>query len=155
MIAKFSKSHVATKALYIQTGRKLLFPANTRWSSLQITYKRLLEVFDEVNGVCNSEEFRWETISERDKDFISHVVNIVDPFRKFTDILQQDSQPTLSRLYPGLLELRAKIQVQFSCFLFTKNLLFVALLIIYDLYFWISRTAVRNCPKLARTWSFR
>lgn len=116
MIAKFSKSHAATKALYVQTGRKLLFPANTRWSSLQITYKRLLEVFDAINGVCDLDEFRWDTISEHDKELILHVVDIVDPFRKFTDVLQQDAQPTLSRLYPGLIELKSKVQVNFIFF---------------------------------------
>uniref|UniRef100_A0A915D116 Transposase n=1 Tax=Ditylenchus dipsaci TaxID=166011 RepID=A0A915D116_9BILA len=62
VIGKFSKSEYATKALVKKTGKKLLYPANTRWSSLEITYSRLLELVDDVNMICFAQN--WPIIKQ-------------------------------------------------------------------------------------------
>lgn len=33
------------------SGKKLLFPANTRWNTLAITYNRVIELFDHINTI--------------------------------------------------------------------------------------------------------
>lgn len=104
------KSHNATRDLYIRTKKKLLFPATTRWSSLHITYSRLLELWDEVNKICK--EKNWPELSDADKEQITAISALVAPFRGFTDQLQRDSVPTISLLYPGIHQLIRRLEVE-------------------------------------------
>lgn len=118
LLGKFSKSHNATKELFTKTGKKLLFPANTRWSSLHITYSRLLEIFDDVNAIASSK--KWSELSQAERETIRLLCDIVEPFRGFTDRLQCESRPTLSLLYPGILNLINILKVIFFIFLISN-----------------------------------
>lgn len=48
---------IATRQLYIKEEKSLLFPANTRWSLLSITFSRLLDIINEVNEIASNHKF--------------------------------------------------------------------------------------------------
>lgn len=97
--------------MYTKTGRVLLFPANTRWSSLQITYSRLLDLLEDVNKI--SQERGWGLIKKSDAAFMKEICDVVTLFRNFTDKLQQSKVPTISLLLPGLKMLIDYLEVVF------------------------------------------
>jgi hypothetical protein len=90
------------------SGKKILFPATTRWNSIQITYARIVEIGQSINQICLENDF--PIISKNDFTMLESILAILTPFKGFTDKLQQDSNPSISLLYPGLHGLVEKLE---------------------------------------------
>uniref|UniRef100_A0A915MU26 Transposase n=1 Tax=Meloidogyne javanica TaxID=6303 RepID=A0A915MU26_MELJA len=98
VIGKFSRSHLGTSRLKELSGKKLLFPALTRWSSLYFTYERVLEVLPHLNQVDFDLDFGQ--ISKADTLILS-----------FTEALERSDTPTISLVLPGLENLLATLNI--------------------------------------------
>ena len=103
VLRKFRLSAEATKQLYKETKLSILMPPQTRWSYLAIAYKRVLQVISSVRSICKSH--KWSTISVEDENLMKEIVGVVEPFQKFTLVLQSESRPTLSLVYGGIMML--------------------------------------------------
>lgn len=106
MVGKFARSHVLSKQLYDHTleqlgsGLRLLFPATTRWSSVNIMYSRIKQVRQSLAVVCYANSI--DEITSDDYRLIEAVLEITSPFRGFTKKLQQEGVPTISLVYAGV-----------------------------------------------------
>jgi hypothetical protein len=75
VITKFARSHESTKKLHDLCGKKLLFPANTRWNTLAITYNRVIELYEHINTIAIRKG--WPHIQKADYEVILFY-NILD-----------------------------------------------------------------------------
>uniref|UniRef100_A0AC34G4P7 HAT C-terminal dimerisation domain-containing protein n=1 Tax=Panagrolaimus sp. ES5 TaxID=591445 RepID=A0AC34G4P7_9BILA len=99
-INHFARSHQASSQLYERSKFRLLFPAATRWSTLTITYERVLKLKDHINIIAL--ENGWPTLSKQTVDAIHNVVLLTKDIADFTTQIQSDARPTISLLFPGL-----------------------------------------------------
>jgi hypothetical protein len=74
--------------------------APTRWSYTAIVYRRILEIAPEYNNIAL--KHGWETVSSQELKEIALVLECIEPFHAFTNALQQDKNPTISLLLPGI-----------------------------------------------------
>lgn len=81
-------------------GLKLLFPANTRWSSIDLTLRRVVRMRPALAKVCYDNKV--QEISAEDYAKVDEVLKITGPIRNFEKKLQQESVPTISLVYPGI-----------------------------------------------------
>lgn len=88
---------------------RMLFPANAQWSTLYHTYVRLLDVLGHFNALCI--DYDVSAISADDTATLQEIVEIATPFVKFINKLEQETRPTISLLFPGLLHLISTLQV--------------------------------------------
>lgn len=124
MIGKFARSHKASRELKIRSGKKLIFPATTRWNSLQLAYQRVVEIGQDINDVCFSNEF--PSIVRKDFEMLQDVLKILTPVKLYTDKIQQDKVPTLPILLPGIECLIAKLRgLQVNLFIKKINLFLI------------------------------
>jgi len=93
------------------TGKSLVSPVITRWSSLVMTYARILEVFDEFVNICTL--CNWTPLSDLDRRTMQLIVEILDPFREITTRLQCEKYPTISMVYPAIVQLIQLLEVRF------------------------------------------
>lgn len=104
MLGKFARSHSATKELFDLSGKKLKFPATTRWLSIFIVYERVIEVFDHLNEVARKRETQketWPRLWDEHKEKMENVVKLLRPLKEFCDRLQS-ANVTISLVYPCL-----------------------------------------------------
>lgn len=85
-----------------------MFPANSDWKTLYLTYSYLLENFETFCKVCYNFVSK---ISNDDIALITEIIQITTPFEKFANKLEQENRPTISLLFPGLLHLISILQV--------------------------------------------
>lgn len=109
MVRKFKHSHLAVSLLKKNTGKSLVTPVKTRWSSLAMTYIRILEVFDEFADICKKSS--WNPLTEDERRMMQTIVNNLDPFKELTTRLQSSSHPTISMVYPGIKSLINALEV--------------------------------------------
>ncbi len=107
------RSHNATRKLLELCGKKILLPGQTRWSTLHITYSRVLEISTHINEVAY--EFGLELISRQDLDGLGAVCELISPFRKLTEALERREVPTVSMVLPGITSLLERIRYR-QCF---------------------------------------
>uniref|UniRef100_A0A914Y6S1 HAT C-terminal dimerisation domain-containing protein n=1 Tax=Panagrolaimus superbus TaxID=310955 RepID=A0A914Y6S1_9BILA len=107
-INHFARSHQATSELYERSKSRLLFPAATRWSTLTVTYERVLKLKDHINIVAL--EHGWPTLTKQTTDAMENVLLLTKDLTDFTTTIQSDSQPTISLLYPGLHNIKTNLQ---------------------------------------------
>jgi hypothetical protein len=91
---------LAVSLLKKNTGKSLVTPVKTRWSSLAMAYIRILEIFDEFADICKKSG--WEPLIENDRQLMQLIVKILEPFRELTTRLQSSTYPTISMVYPGI-----------------------------------------------------
>uniref|UniRef100_A0A915ECS0 Vesicular acetylcholine transporter n=1 Tax=Ditylenchus dipsaci TaxID=166011 RepID=A0A915ECS0_9BILA len=87
---------------YCSSKYSLVFSANNVFQTAAY--------LDDLNLVCLSQ--KWPTIEPSDAFLLKHVCRIIEPFREVTDSLQQDKNPSISRLLPGILCLSKFLQDQ-------------------------------------------
>jgi len=109
LVRKFTKSHYATSKLKEQTNKSIIIPVVTRWSYLAMTYKRILEVFNELNDIASQK--KWTKISHADHKLMELIVTFVEPFEEVTNKLQAGMTSTLSLVYPGIIALIEMLKV--------------------------------------------
>jgi len=109
---RFTKSHIASRLLKLQTNKSITLPGVTRWSFLALTYSRIVELFDQINEICTGE--KWDKITEQDRDLMKNVLKLVEPFKEVTNKLQAASTPTLSMVYPAITFLIGMLEVIFK-----------------------------------------
>jgi len=109
LVKKFTKSHAAASALKELTNKSVVIPVVTRWSYLAMTYKRILDVFNELNEIAGQK--KWTKISHADRKLMGSVVELIAPFQEVTNMLQAAKSPTLSLVYPGILALIEMLEV--------------------------------------------
>lgn len=108
VISKFARSHAMTKELYDHSkansatgaGLKLIFPATTRFSSVDIAFGRVSKLRPSIAKVCYDNNLN--DIATEDYRMIENVLQITGPIRSFEKKLQQESVPTISLVYPGI-----------------------------------------------------
>jgi hypothetical protein len=109
VVRKFKHSAKAIQNLKLRTGKSLLTPVVTRWSSLVKTYVRILEVFDDFVEVC--EIHGWDPLTEEDRETMQLIVEVLLPFQELMTRFQTEKHPTISMVYPGILGLIAALKV--------------------------------------------
>ncbi|KAH7721311.1 hypothetical protein AAVH_11165 [Aphelenchoides avenae] len=114
VLGRFARSHVLSKELFDHsrettgTGLRPLFPATTRWDSVNITYSRVRTLRPSLTAVCYANGL--DEISPADYRLIDAVLQLTDPFRGFTKKLQQQSVPTISLVYVGIIGLITRME---------------------------------------------
>lgn len=108
-VNKFKSSHTAARLLKTETNKSVIIPIVVRWSSLALTYKRVSEVWEEMNKICKDEN--WPQIQQEDLEMIRKVLALIEPFKEATNKLQADKIPTLSWLYPAIKGLVQMLEV--------------------------------------------
>jgi len=109
LVKKFTKSHAAASKLKELTNKSIVVPVVTRWSYLAMTYKRILEVFDEISEIASQK--KWTKISHADYKLMEAVVSLVEPFQEVTNKLQASTTSTLPLVYPGIVALIGMLEV--------------------------------------------
>jgi hypothetical protein len=102
-ISRFSKSHNAMSEVKKESGLTILFPASTRWNTLEIAYRRVVKIYKPINSAAHNHGFPM--ISREDYETLEEILEILTPVAKFTEKLQRENSPTISLLLPGLLSL--------------------------------------------------
>lgn len=109
LIRKFKHSAKAIQNLKLRTGKTLLTPIITRWSSLLKTYARILEVFDDFAEVCLIHN--WDPLTEENRKTMHLIFDVLKPFQELTTRLQCEKHPTISLVYPGIIGLISALKV--------------------------------------------
>jgi hypothetical protein len=110
-IAPFARSHLATAELLKVSGKKLLFPATTRWSTINITYARVFDLKSHINVI--SAQHNWPLLMPDTLIAIENIILITNDVSKFMTNLQADNRPTISLVYPGITNIINNLQVSF------------------------------------------
>jgi len=122
IVKKISHSHTASAALKLGTNKSIVMPVVTRWSYLALTYGRIIEVFDEINRICDDQ--KWPKLLESDRNLMKAVLKLVEPFKEITVKLQASSSPTLSMIFPAISFLIQALEVIFKFYLSKLNFYF-------------------------------
>lgn len=109
---KFTSSHTAARLLKANTKKSVIVPVLTRFSYLALTYKRALELSDEINKICEDEN--WPKLQSNDLQTIRQVLALIEPFKEVTSKLEGDQIPTLSWLYPAIKSLIELLKVSIN-----------------------------------------
>lgn len=80
-------------------SKGLLFPVSTRWMSILIAYKRVLELYDHINIVAK--KHRWNQITTTDRDSMQALVELLDPLLDVLLVWEKDGL-TISSVYNGI-----------------------------------------------------
>lgn len=81
-------------------GLKLLFPASTRWSSVDIAFGRVKALRQSIGKVCYDN--RIDDIRAEDYRMVETILKITGPIRRFEQKLTMESVPTISLVYSGI-----------------------------------------------------
>uniref|UniRef100_A0A914PN96 HAT C-terminal dimerisation domain-containing protein n=1 Tax=Panagrolaimus davidi TaxID=227884 RepID=A0A914PN96_9BILA len=106
-ISHFARSHQASAELFARSKSRLLFPAATRWSTLTITYERVLKLKDDINIIAL--QHGWPTLTKQTIDAIENILLLTKDIADFTTQIQSDSNPTISLLFPGLHNIKTNL----------------------------------------------
>jgi len=112
VVTHFSHSNIAASLLKSRTNKSVIMPVVTRWSYLALTYGRVIELFDEINQICNAQ--KWDPISAADRDIMKDVLKLVEPFKEVTNKLQSATISTLSFVFPAISSLIRATEVIFN-----------------------------------------
>jgi hypothetical protein len=99
-LTKFTSSNTGARLLKANTNKSIIVPVLTRFSYLALTYKRALEISNEINEICEDEG--WTKLESDDLQTIRQVLALIEPFKEVTSKLEGDQIPTLSWLYPAI-----------------------------------------------------
>lgn len=98
-----NSSTLAAPYIKEKSGKSVIGLFKIRWSTVAICFKRLVEIFDVVNEACK--QCKFGTLSAEDKPKMEAILRFVQPFKILTDRFQAESEPTLSFIYPGIVQL--------------------------------------------------
>jgi hypothetical protein len=108
-ISPFARSHLGSAELVKLAGKKLLFPAATRWSTLPLTYDRALELLVFVNQIAAKQN--WPLLDQNTVAAMRNVVTITEDLTTFNITLQSDTKPTISLLFGGIVNILKNLEV--------------------------------------------
>ena len=108
LVKKFNSSTKATERLIALSGKKLTKDCPIRWSSTFLMVNRMIEVKDHLKNVLN--EQRWDDLAASEWRMLQHIVNLLQPFAKFTSLLSADEFTTLSCVVPAIMDLNIHLE---------------------------------------------
>ncbi|XP_055356666.1 uncharacterized protein LOC129601792 isoform X2 [Paramacrobiotus metropolitanus] len=103
LVSKFNHSNTATAALIDRSGKKLVGDVETRWNSTYIMLKRLCELKDDVDNVC--EQNGWDSLLAHEWSAIDALRKFLEPFDTYTTISSGQDYTTNDMYVAILLEL--------------------------------------------------
>jgi hypothetical protein len=118
LVGKFNKSTVATTKLKELCNKKLVADVATRWSSVYLLIRRLLQLREHVKVVC--EELGWDCLSNSEWNLLSRIEILLEPFASFTQLVSADRIPTFSSVIPCVEELKMHL-IEVRYFLFSHE----------------------------------
>ena len=113
IVRKFNLSTKATERLIALSGRKLIKDCPVRWSSTFLMMNRMIEAKDHPKVVLN--EQGWDDLAASEWRALHSIVNLLQPFAKFTSLLSGDEFTTLSCVVPALMDLNIHLQEACYC----------------------------------------
>ena len=108
LVAKFNSSTKATPMLIAATKKKLIGDVVTRWSSTYLMLKRLIELRQAVSEICD--KLVWDCLTNSEWCMIVSVVNLLEPFACYTQLVSSSKVVTFSSYYPAVSELRLSLK---------------------------------------------
>ncbi|XP_055343649.1 E3 SUMO-protein ligase ZBED1-like [Paramacrobiotus metropolitanus] len=112
LVSKFNHSNTATAALVDRSGKKLLGDVETRWNSTYIMLKRLCELKDDVDHVC--EQNGWDSFLPQEWSTIDALRKFLEPFDTYTSISSGQDYTTNDMYVAILLELDKHCRASFQ-----------------------------------------
>ena len=113
LVRKFNLSTKATEQLISLSGKKLTKDCPIRWSSTFLMVNRMLEVRNHLKVVL--EEQGWDDFAASEWRMLQNVVNLLQPFAKFTSLLSGDEFTTLSCVVPAIMDLNIHLEEVCYC----------------------------------------
>ena len=104
LVTSFNMSTSATHKLIKKSGKKLIKDVATRWSSTYLLLRRLFELKKEIKEVCD--ELGWDGLLASDWIKIEQILKLLEPFAKYTQLVNASSTPTLCAVVPIIEELK-------------------------------------------------
>jgi hypothetical protein len=108
LVSKINTSSVATPRLIALAGKKLLSDVSTRWSSNYLVFSRFYELRHSVNTIC--EEMGWDSLSITSWGMLKSIIDLLEPFAAFTQLVSADKYATFSSAIPCIEELKLHIE---------------------------------------------
>lgn len=108
MINRIRRSPLAHRQLQDSSGYRIILPAETRWSTLWLTYNRIVRIQEEINAVAD--EYNFEALDPDDVTQISQICDMIGAFKDMTLIQQQKNVPIISLVFPGINNLIEHLQ---------------------------------------------
>ena len=90
LVKKFNSSTKATELLIALSGITKDCPI--RWSSTVLMVNRMIEVKDHLKNVLNEQS---DDLAASECRMLQHIVNLLQPFAKFTSLLSADEFTSL------------------------------------------------------------
>lgn len=108
LVRKVNTSTKATEQLVHHSGKKLTKDCPVRWSSTFLMVNRMLQVKDHLKVVL--EERGWDDLAASEWRMLQRIVNLLQPFAKFTTLLSGDEFTTLSCVVPAIMDLNIHLE---------------------------------------------
>jgi len=127
VVAKFSRSTVATAKLTEKMGKRLVSYCPTRWNTVYFVLERLVELKDAVNTICI--ELDFEVLQPATWKILLSLKELLKYFSMFSEEVASQSSVTISLVLPRytvLLERLKLVRIAFiRTFEFDNNDLFL------------------------------
>ena len=108
IVRKINSSTKATETLVALSGKKLIKDCPTRWSSTFLMLNRLLDLKEHLKAVL--EQQGWDDLAASEWRKIKGVVDLLQPFAKFTSLLSGDEFTTLSCVIPAIMDMNIHLE---------------------------------------------
>ena len=99
LVRKVNSSTKATERLINLCGKKLVKDCPTRWSSTFLMLSCLIEIKNQLKVVLN--ELGWDDLVTSEWRTLKNIVNLLQPFAKFTSLLSGEDFTTLVSYPPS------------------------------------------------------
>ena len=108
LVQRVNSSTKATEQLVNRSGKKLTKDCPVCWSSTFLMVNRMLQVKDHLKVVL--EEQGWDDLAASEWRMLQGIVNLLQPFAKFTTLLSGDEFTTLSCVVPAIMDLNIHLE---------------------------------------------
>lgn len=106
--SKINTSSIATPLLINLFGKKLLSDVSTRLSSNYLVMDIMYTLRKPINDVY--EELGWNALSHTDWTLLKQIVDLLEPFASYTQLVSGDKYVTFSSVVPCIEELKLHLE---------------------------------------------
>ncbi|KAI9556011.1 hypothetical protein GHT06_018572 [Daphnia sinensis] len=108
LVSRINTSSIATPLLIKLAGKKLLTDVSTRWSSNYLVMANMYSLRKPINDVC--EQMGWDGLSNLDWILLKHIIDLLQPFASYTQLVSADKNVTFSSAVPCIEELKLHLE---------------------------------------------
>lgn len=108
LVSRINTSSIATPLLIKLAGKKLLSDVSTRWSSNYLVMDNMYTLRKPINDV--GEQMGWDGLSNSDWILLKHIIDLLEPFASYTQLVSADKNITFSSAVPCIEELKLHLE---------------------------------------------